>query len=144
MTDVLLHRTETGPHGTFGTLHSAGWEFQCLSLELPWRNNERSISCIPERLYQCSPWNSARFPNTYLVEDVEGRTGILTHTGNLAGDVEQGLKTHSLGCILMGDIIGYLGGQKAVLKSAVAFNRFRRYMGRNRFQLMIRWGKDHV
>jgi hypothetical protein len=139
MTDTLLSRVSTSSQGTLGRFYADGWGFRLWMLELPWKDNQQRISCIPEGLYHVSPWSSSRFPNTYILEDVEGRTGILTHSGNVAGDTMQGYKTHSLGCILTGEMVGVLWGQLAVLKSAAALNKLRRVMGRKSFDMMIRW-----
>ena len=136
--DCLIDRIESTEQGTFGRFYVGGWETVLWSLELPWRENQRRISCIPEGHYFCAPWNSARWPNTYVVLDVEGRSGILTHAGNLAGDTSQGFKTHSLGCILPGKQRGVLQGQRAVLMSGAAMNVIRRIMGRKSFELVIR------
>ena len=44
---LKLVRVTTGMDGTFGVLIKDGVPL-CVTLELPWRDNERSISCIPE------------------------------------------------------------------------------------------------
>ena len=46
MRQVYLLRTTTSDQGTEGFLVTDG--FNCRTLELPWKNNKRSISCIPE------------------------------------------------------------------------------------------------
>jgi len=66
----------------------------CLTLEPPWRQNERNRSCIPPGRYQLIPHESSRFGNVWLVDDVPGRTGILIHAGNRVEDTD--------GCILPG------------------------------------------
>jgi hypothetical protein len=64
------------------------------TLELPWKDNQQSISCIPEGEYVCSPHYSKRFGSVFKVFDVPGRFDILFHVGNYPKD------TH--GCILVG------------------------------------------
>lgn len=60
------------------------------SLELPWLDNERSISCIPAGTYECERIQHPKFGHCWLVRDVPSRTGILIHSGNYAS--ERGLK----------------------------------------------------
>lgn len=46
----------------------------CYTLELPWKNNENNISCIPEGKYKCIPYLSPKFKkDVWLVLDVPGR-----------------------------------------------------------------------
>jgi hypothetical protein len=74
--------------------------YQCYTLELPWRDNEPELSCIPEGVYSCGLRPSAKFGNStggmaYHIQPVPGRTDILIHAGNSTRD------TH--GCILVGE-----------------------------------------
>ena len=94
MTDALLTRFKTSDEGTFGKLEAGGWSFWCYTVELPWKENQPYISCIPEGLYHCEVWDSARFPLSYIVKDVPGRSHILIHPGNSIKDI--------LGCIAPG------------------------------------------
>lgn len=69
------------------------------TLELPWKNNQRNESCIPEGIYnviKMAP--TVKRPYIYfLVKDVPGRNAILFHPGNYTSDI--------LGCILPGERI---------------------------------------
>jgi hypothetical protein len=56
--------------------------------------------------------------------DVPGREGILIHQGNFCGDVRIGFKSNVLGCVLVGDRLGILSGQQAVLNSTATLRRF--------------------
>ncbi|MGA6925665.1 MAG: DUF5675 family protein, partial [Desulfosarcina sp.] len=71
------------------------------------------------------------------------RTFILTHTGNLAGDTEKGLITHTNGCILPGLGFGTYKDQWAVMSSRTAFRQFETAMGDQPFVLNIRNLFDH-
>ena len=70
----------------------------CDTLELPYKDNQRSISCIPAGEYSAR----LRYPREsgsrdylhILVKDVPNRDYILFHRGNTAKD--------SRGCILVG------------------------------------------
>lgn len=82
------------------------------SLELPWRDNTRNVSCIPEGEYRCDVFRSERWDKVYEVQNVPGRSAILFHPGNTTADIE--------GCILLGTTRGMLplpDGDEAVLTS---------------------------
>lgn len=110
-----LLRVETGEQGTFGVFAING--FCCRTVELPWKENRQSVSCIPKGGYVAELRQSPRYGEVYLLKDVPGRSGILIHSGNLAGDVFKGWHSHSEGCILLGEYDGFLGKQRAVLNS---------------------------
>jgi hypothetical protein len=77
--------------------------YQFKTLELPWLNNQRRISCIPEGQYKCVKHKSPKFGNSFWVKDVPGRSEILIHVGNYAASKNP--KTgvpDTLGCILPG------------------------------------------
>lgn len=95
--NLLLIRKIITKKSTIGELFLNG-KFQAHTLELPWKDNERSISCIPEGKYNVR----MRYPREsgsrdylhLLVKDVPNRDYILFHKGNSAKD--------SRGCILTG------------------------------------------
>ena len=70
----------------------------CDTLENPWLDNQRNISCIPEGEYKVrlrlARESATRDYLHLLVEDVENRSYILFHRGNTAKDTS--------GCILVG------------------------------------------
>lgn len=100
---------------TYGVLLDGKIPF-CLTLERPWLENKRSISCIPEGHYLCKRTNSPKFSDTFEVTNVPERSHILFHKGNLADD------TH--GCILLGEQYELLSGEMAILASGRAFIEF--------------------
>lgn len=65
-------------------------EQTCHCIELPWKNNEPRISCIPEGKYRLSKRYSPQFGQHLYVEDVPRRTGILIHPANDAKQELQG------------------------------------------------------
>jgi len=69
-----------------------------LTLELPWLDNEREISCIPAGTYKCERLNHPRFGHCWWVKDVPGRSEILFHSGNYAS--ERAIKMISLSSFL--------------------------------------------
>lgn len=69
--------------------------FVCHSLELPWLNNVRDISCIPNGIYKCRKIISPNHGVCFEICDVPFRTLIRCHAGNFTSQI--------LGCILVGD-----------------------------------------
>ena len=61
------------------------------TLERPWKDNERNVSCIPYGQYRITRNKTGRF-QYFGVEDVPNRTHIEMHYGSIP--------THSDGCIL--------------------------------------------
>lgn len=119
---MLLLRYESSDQGTFGFLIFGGEHIH--TLELPWRNNQPNISCIPRGTYEMRMRVSPKYKECYEITGVEGRSHILLHHGNFAADRSLGLRTNSAGCVLLGTRRGVLYGQKAVLSSRIARTRF--------------------
>lgn len=78
---VLLR--EYFPDGTNGDLYHLE-ELICHTIELPWKNNEHKISCIPEGKYSLIRRYTKEFGWHLLVQDVPNRKGILLHAANKA------------------------------------------------------------
>lgn len=138
--NVTITREDSRNHGTFGTIRAErdGDVFECVTLELPWRGNRRSLSCIPEGTYQCDWSHSGSFGKCYRLRDVPERSGILIHAGNYAGDRTRGLLSNVDGCILLGIKRGTLSGQAAILRSKEAIAGFNRFMDGQSFRLVIK------
>lgn len=136
MVRVGLRRLSSDDEGTLGVLILPDGVL-CYTLELPWRDNRPGHSCIPVGDYVCRPRVSPRFGKTYHVTGVAGRSYILIHAANLAGDVTKGKKTHLEGCIALGQARGTIGGQKAVLNSRTALTRFHNLMNWQEFTLVV-------
>ena len=126
-----LIRVVENKHGTYGVLIDGDTPI-CLTLERPWKNNKRNVSCIPTEIYMCKRVNSPKFGNTFKVVDVPKRSHILFHKGNLAED--------SHGCIILGEQYGHPTlGEDALFSSGVAFKEFmERTKDLNEFMLSIR------
>ena len=75
-------------------------DFHCFTLELPWLNNQSSISCISAGTYPVSKYESPSKGSVLLLHDVPGRSYTEIHSGNFTRQI--------LGCILVGDGITYL------------------------------------
>lgn len=109
---IRLDETESG---TPGLLFARG-NFLCLTLERPWRDNQRNVSCIPTGNYTCKRVDSPSFGNTFQVCNVPNRDKILFHSLNLVEETQ--------GCIGVGFEYGVLNGQFAIKKSRAAFDLF--------------------
>jgi hypothetical protein len=71
------------PEGTNGKLECEG-KLICNTIELPWRNNETKVSCIPEGKYFIKKRYSNKFKWHLEVENVTNRSLILFHPANNA------------------------------------------------------------
>ena len=69
--------------GTNGTLTLNG-HFVCFTIELPWKENKRNISCIPEGKYELKARFSPEHQNHLKLLDVYQRKNILIHPGTNA------------------------------------------------------------
>ena len=78
--ELVLHRAYF-KEGTNGALFNSD-RFLCHTIELPWNNNRRNISCIPEDTYEVEPRFSKRFKHHLILKDVKGRSFILFHPAN--------------------------------------------------------------
>jgi hypothetical protein len=113
---LILSRTYF-PDGTNGKLGCEG-KFICYTIELPKRENQKRVSCIPEGEYQVRKRYTKKFRWHLEVIDVESRSCILFHPANNA---QKELK----GCIapvmrLMGPGLGLESRQAFIkLKSLV-------------------------
>lgn len=132
---VQLFRLQRSDQGTQGLLVAG--DFECKTLELPWRENQKQISCIPAGEYDVEIRLSNKYGRVYWVRHVPNRTYILIHSGNYAGDKSKGFKSHVMGCILLGKKSGFLGGQVAVLNSRITVREFVEHMDYDPFRLRI-------
>ncbi len=87
---MTLHLFRTyAPEGTNGLLCLQGKPI-CSTIELPWRNNKRMISCIPEGRYRLIRGRYHKHGDQIGVMNVPGREAILIHPGNSALEDLQG------------------------------------------------------
>lgn len=139
---ATLTRYAEDQQGTRGVLVT-DQGFSCQTLELPWRENQRSVSCIPEGVYECVWTASEKFPRgSYILQGVNGRSGVRIHSGNFAGDVAAGWQSHIEGCILLGRKWGWAANrygvkQLALLNSRSVVTEFNEFAGRALFVLEV-------
>ena len=133
MRTINLVTTTFNEDGTYGVLVENRIPLNFRTLERPWKDNAKGISCIPEGRYLVKREVTPKHGLTWHVCDVPGRDAILIHTGNTELDVE--------GCILLGIEAGYVSAidpdttdvelQPAVLRSKEAIALFDSMMGRD-------------
>ena len=78
--ELVLWRTYY-PTGTNGDLIYNGLKL-CHTIELPWKDNEHRISCIPEGKYELEKRYSIKFRWHLQLKDVKDRDLILIHPAN--------------------------------------------------------------
>ena len=95
--NLLILRNTFSDESTIGELFLNGETF-CDTLELPYRDNQKSVSCIPTGEYtvrlRTARESATRDYLHLLVQEVKDRSHILFHRGNSAKDTR--------GCILVG------------------------------------------
>jgi hypothetical protein len=77
--EVVIERVYL-PTETLGSWY-VNDEMICKTMELPWRNNQKGLSCFPEGTYTVireAESNNHKYPH-FRVLDVPGRDGILVH-----------------------------------------------------------------
>lgn len=68
--------------------------FECKSLELPWRDNQKQVSCIPADEYKLRKIHSPKHGDCFEIIGVPGRSNIEIHSANYFSDL--------LGCVAPG------------------------------------------
>ena len=139
--ELALTRGASTDQGTPGIL--TGPRLSLFALEPPWRGNAPRLSSIPSGRYLCALRYSPAFKKElYRLCGVPGRSGVLIHAGNWAGDTDLGYISNSQGCILLGAARGLASGQMAVLNSSAALRALHGRMGGESFTLVITGGED--
>lgn len=121
---IILRRVAENPDGTFGVLLLDNTPF-AVTLEDRWKGNASNISCIPSGDYKAvrcryskeyDYQDSPKFGDTFVIENVPGRSKILFHKGNRDEDTR--------GCILVAEQFGKLWNNTAILQSKEGFDEF--------------------
>jgi len=118
--ELLIERYPHSKKETIGSgfvLDNDFIKYEFLTLELPWKDNQRRVSCIPIGEYTVVKRWSKKFGNHFHVLDVPNRDYILIHKGNYHTDI--------LGCILPGDGLDDINDDNEVdvINSAKTLNK---------------------
>ena len=120
--NVILTRVVFEPEqilGHLSVLDECKQIFQCRTLELPWRDNAKGLSCIPPGCYPLVYEWSPRFEMMlWEIYDVPGRSECKFHTANYVRQLN--------GCIALGDLHTDLNGdgQRDIRNSRATVERF--------------------
>lgn len=103
------------PTETLGSFYSDNVVI-CKTMELPWFNNNRNVSCIPEGTYVCireAFTEKHPYPH-FRIMDVPGRSGILIHKITYVKDLR--------GCVGVGQAFADLNkdGVPDIVRSTIA------------------------
>ena len=118
-------------HGVFLLYSDRNKVFEGKTLELPWRDNKRQISCISKGVYRVTPRRSDAKGEHFWIHDVLDRDMILIHVGNFVKDTQ--------GCVLLGSDWGDINGdgQRDLTGSRFAMEKLVSIVGENEFSLAI-------
>ena len=107
---VLLERFSPEVNQTIGNLYllndRGGMIDSWFSLELPWLNNQKYISCIPIGDYTAYKHVSPKFGPCLWIKEVNGRSEVLIHPANY--------HTQLLGCIAIGKDLKHINTGKDI------------------------------
>jgi hypothetical protein len=109
-----IERFAYTPQGTFGRLKANG--FECFTIEEVWKNNQKSVSCIPCNVYTIKRGQFPKHGEAFEILNVPNRSAILIHPANTTLDIE--------GCVGPGESLGYVNNQWAVTGSRLAYEKF--------------------
>lgn len=134
MRTVRVVRDKSSASGTPGVLLTDSG-YSCYTME-PSRDRKEH-PCIEEGSFLVELKDLPKHGKCYELQGTAPRTAILLHVGNFAGDPP--MKSDSEGCLLLGNAIGEIGGQTALLSSRDAYARFMADMNGESFHLYISW-----
>lgn len=124
MKRIVINRLDSNERFTAGVLLFGDLP-KCETLELPWRNNAREISCIPGNVVYKAKYNPAI--KRIEVFNVVDRDSIQIHAGNKLSEIA--------GCILVGGEVE--PDTPFIYDSQAAFNSLVEIVGEEIFELAI-------
>lgn len=131
---LLIERIDDSGVQTLGKMYvldnNNSIEFSCDTLELPWKDNKRNVSCVPSGDYKVVKRYSPKFGNHFHLTNVKNRSYILIHKGNYYTDIR--------GCILVGSDLTDINkdGHLDVISSGNTMNKLLKIMP-DKFDLTI-------
>lgn len=151
---VQVTRNPSTHSGTPGWLRTEE-EFTCNTLELPWKENKKGLSCIEAGTYFGKVEYHSKYGHDIIrLEDKNGRKGILFHNGTFAGDVEVDADHDSQpdyvsqvqGCIEVGDNFALMtrkdGKQQlGIVHSVATLTKLTAHLGPGRHEFLFQWAE---
>lgn len=114
LVNILVSRKKVGDKSIIGEMKvsrpiggSVGTSYSCKTLELPWKDDKKNVSCIPAGKYKAFLRTDHKIWRVELT-GTGNRTHIQIHNGNYPSQID--------GCIL----VGTTAGEDAVYNSQVA------------------------
>ena len=96
--NLYLRHFMEGPDATLGMLYVDG-DFECFTLELPWKDNQVNVSRIPDGVYKVELEYSSHFGRKLPeLRNVPERSEIKFHPANFPIELK--------GCIAVGQTVG--------------------------------------
>lgn len=89
-------------HGRGLVICGAEIVYEFASLELPYLQNQRRISCFEPGVYPLEKYVSSKFGECFAINDVPGRDHLRIHAGNFSHQI--------LGCLLPGSHFAHIDG----------------------------------
>lgn len=80
--ELSITRISDNGKETIGEFNVIGFDFSGRTMELPYKDNQHQISCIPPGSYVVEKRQSAEHGNHFHVTNVPNRDMILIHEGN--------------------------------------------------------------
>jgi Family of unknown function (DUF5675) len=132
--NLTLTRTQSNDDCTLGQIVLPDGTL-LYSLELPWKDNDKDVSCVPPGIYQLIPYTSPKHDSTWYLENAalgvggagSHRSFCEIHSANWASQLE--------GCIALGlenaPMYNPVEGEivPAVEQSMLAINRIKNVLG---------------
>jgi len=117
---VEIKRITEGDRQTEGVLTVFNGDekvFQCYTLELPDKDNQKRVSCIPKGVYNVEKRYSTKYKHHFHIQDVPNRSYILIHQANYVRQL--------LGCIAVGKTLTDIDkdGLRDVTSSVATMNK---------------------
>ena len=91
--EIWINRVYAHSGSIIGVLY-ANDDQVCYSLELPWKDNQSNVSCVPVGTYAGKIRTDGTKGWRIELESVPNRTYVELHVGNFPGEIQ--------GCVLLG------------------------------------------
>lgn len=115
MITYIIKRIASG-ESTFGVFIDDRNIPFAVTLELPWKDNQHDVSCIPVGTYTVKRVITPKHGECFEILSVPGRTGILFHIANTFNDL--------LGCIGVGEKFDPVKGINGIAESTLGYEEF--------------------